>query len=91
MVAGVGFFTDAYDIFAISIASTMLGYAYGNSVVSGTRALTPIAVAAGLHLTVVSRAPRAGRQPGPRYQGRHSGRHTRRAVAVRVASGYGGS
>ncbi|THV01491.1 MFS general substrate transporter [Dendrothele bispora CBS 962.96] len=30
-VAGVGFFTDAYDIFAISIASTMLGYVYGNS------------------------------------------------------------
>ncbi|OSC99890.1 phosphate transporter [Trametes coccinea BRFM310] len=30
MVAGVGFFTDAYDIFAINIASTMLGYVYGN-------------------------------------------------------------
>ena len=29
MVAGVGFFTDAYDIFAISIAATMLGYCYG--------------------------------------------------------------
>jgi MFS transporter, PHS family, inorganic phosphate transporter len=29
LVAGVGFFTDAYDIFAISIASTMLGYVYG--------------------------------------------------------------
>lgn len=29
MVAGVGFFTDAYDIFAINIASTMLGYVYG--------------------------------------------------------------
>lgn len=28
-VAGVGFFTDAYDIFAINIASTMLGYVYG--------------------------------------------------------------
>ncbi|KAJ3877204.1 major facilitator superfamily domain-containing protein [Lentinula edodes] len=27
-VAGVGFFTDAYDIFAINIASTMLGYVY---------------------------------------------------------------
>jgi len=26
--AGVGFFTDAYDIFAINIASTMLGYVY---------------------------------------------------------------
>ncbi|EMD33978.1 hypothetical protein CERSUDRAFT_117495 [Gelatoporia subvermispora B] len=29
LVAGVGFFTDAYDIFAINIASTMLGYLYG--------------------------------------------------------------
>jgi len=26
LVAGVGFFTDAYDIFAINIASTMIGY-----------------------------------------------------------------
>ncbi|KAF8873999.1 phosphate permease [Infundibulicybe gibba] len=31
MVAGVGFFTDAYDIFAINIASTMLGYLYGEA------------------------------------------------------------
>ncbi|KAM5544530.1 hypothetical protein V8D89_001428 [Ganoderma adspersum] len=37
---GVGFFTDAYDIFAISIASTMLGYTYGNSVVPSTQLLT---------------------------------------------------
>ncbi|KAJ3517976.1 hypothetical protein NLJ89_g175 [Agrocybe chaxingu] len=29
LVAGIGFFTDAYDIFAISIASIMLGYVYG--------------------------------------------------------------
>jgi PHS family inorganic phosphate transporter-like MFS transporter len=29
-VAGTGFFTDAYDIFAINIASTMLGYVYGH-------------------------------------------------------------
>jgi PHS family inorganic phosphate transporter-like MFS transporter len=29
LVAGTGFFTDAYDIFAINIASTMLGYVYG--------------------------------------------------------------
>jgi MFS transporter, PHS family, inorganic phosphate transporter len=28
IVAGVGFFTDAYDIFAINIASSMLGYVY---------------------------------------------------------------
>ncbi|KAK1923910.1 putative inorganic phosphate transporter [Papiliotrema laurentii] len=30
IVAGVGFFTDAYDIFSISIAATMLGYVYHN-------------------------------------------------------------
>lgn len=29
MVAGVGFFTDAYDLFAINIASTMIGNVYG--------------------------------------------------------------
>lgn len=29
LVAGVGFFTDAYDLFAINIASTMLGQVYG--------------------------------------------------------------
>ncbi|KAH8823868.1 phosphate transporter [Flagelloscypha sp. PMI_526] len=29
IVAGIGFFTDAYDIFAISIASEMIGYIYG--------------------------------------------------------------
>ncbi|KAK0495364.1 phosphate transporter [Armillaria luteobubalina] len=28
-VAGVGFFTDAYDIFAINIGATMIGYVYG--------------------------------------------------------------
>ena len=28
IVAGVGFFTDAYDIFAINIASTMLAFVY---------------------------------------------------------------
>ncbi|ELU40981.1 inorganic phosphate transporter [Rhizoctonia solani AG-1 IA] len=29
LVAGVGFFTDAYDIFAINIAASMLGFIYG--------------------------------------------------------------
>ncbi|KAK0204661.1 phosphate transporter [Desarmillaria ectypa] len=29
-VAGVGFFTDAYDIFAINIGATMIGYVYGH-------------------------------------------------------------
>ncbi|KAF7375040.1 Inorganic phosphate transporter [Mycena sanguinolenta] len=32
MVAGVGFFTDAYDIFAINIAAQMLGYVYGKQI-----------------------------------------------------------
>jgi PHS family inorganic phosphate transporter-like MFS transporter len=27
-IAGVGFFTDAYDIFSISIVSLMIGYVY---------------------------------------------------------------
>ncbi|KAK7036217.1 phosphate permease [Favolaschia claudopus] len=31
LVAGVGFFTDAYDIFAINIAAIMLGYVYGHT------------------------------------------------------------
>ncbi|KAJ7478309.1 major facilitator superfamily domain-containing protein [Mycena latifolia] len=31
LVAGVGFFTDAYDIFAINIAVVMIGYVYGHS------------------------------------------------------------
>ncbi|KAF8318363.1 phosphate permease [Clavulina sp. PMI_390] len=31
IVAGIGFFTDAYDIFAISIAATMLGIVYTKS------------------------------------------------------------
>ncbi|KAE9403620.1 MFS general substrate transporter [Gymnopus androsaceus JB14] len=30
-VAGVGFFTDAYDIFGISIAATMLGFVYNKT------------------------------------------------------------
>ncbi|KAG9312571.1 major facilitator superfamily domain-containing protein [Chiua virens] len=30
LVAGAGFFTDAYDIFAIIIAVTMLGFVYGS-------------------------------------------------------------
>jgi len=50
IVAGVGFFTDAYDIFAINIASTMLGYLYGaakgpslNSAQSlGVKVATPV-------------------------------------------------
>ncbi|KAJ7744750.1 phosphate permease [Mycena maculata] len=31
LVAGVGFFTDAYDIFAINIAVILLGYVYGHT------------------------------------------------------------
>ena len=29
LVASIGFFTDSYDIFAISIAAIMIGYIYG--------------------------------------------------------------
>ncbi|KAF8214231.1 phosphate transporter [Mycena galopus ATCC 62051] len=32
MVAGAGFFTDAYDLFAINIAATMIGYVYGDQI-----------------------------------------------------------
>jgi len=49
LVAGTGFFTDAYDIFAINIASTMLGYVYGGPgqqlsphLDLGVKAATPI-------------------------------------------------
>lgn len=50
LVAGVGFFTDAYDIFAINIASSMLGYVYakphGGSLSSnadlGVKVATPV-------------------------------------------------
>ncbi|KAI0694662.1 phosphate transporter [Cerioporus squamosus] len=31
LVAGAGFFTDAYDIFAINIVAVMLGYVYGHN------------------------------------------------------------
>ncbi|KAN0107567.1 inorganic phosphate transporter [Russula decolorans] len=31
IVAGIGFFTDAYDIFVINLASVMLGYVYGHT------------------------------------------------------------
>ncbi|KAH0833118.1 major facilitator superfamily domain-containing protein [Lanmaoa asiatica] len=48
LVAGVGFFTDAYDIFAISIAATMLNYVYGKNAAlstwqsTGIKAATPV-------------------------------------------------
>ncbi|KIJ14228.1 hypothetical protein PAXINDRAFT_169850 [Paxillus involutus ATCC 200175] len=48
LVAGVGFFTDAYDIFAINIAVTMLGYVYGKNAAltpwqsTGLKAATPV-------------------------------------------------
>ncbi|KDQ57017.1 hypothetical protein JAAARDRAFT_157055 [Jaapia argillacea MUCL 33604] len=53
MVAGVGFFTDAYDIFAISIASTMLGYVYGKGLALnsnqdlGVKVATPVGTLVG--------------------------------------------
>ncbi|QRV82161.1 Sugar (and other) transporter [Ceratobasidium sp. AG-Ba] len=48
LVAGVGFFTDAYDVFAITIAATMIGIVYGrNGVLNpsqdlGLKVATPI-------------------------------------------------
>ncbi|KAF7318663.1 Phosphate permease [Mycena chlorophos] len=39
VVAGMGFFTDAYDLFAISFAATMLGYVYGEPGPDGTKVL----------------------------------------------------
>jgi PHS family inorganic phosphate transporter-like MFS transporter len=53
VVAGVGFFTDAYDIFAINIASTMLGYVYGvgqklnSSQDLGVKVATPVGTLCG--------------------------------------------
>ncbi|KAI0833658.1 phosphate transporter [Trametes gibbosa] len=53
LVAGAGFFTDAYDIFAINIASVMLGYVYGhNQKLSdnqdlGIKVATPVGVVLG--------------------------------------------
>ncbi|GAA5892063.1 hypothetical protein JCM5296_004043 [Sporobolomyces johnsonii] len=35
VVAGVGFFTDAYDIFAINLAAGMIGYVYNQGVHKG--------------------------------------------------------
>ncbi|KAF5324099.1 hypothetical protein D9619_011200 [Psilocybe cf. subviscida] len=54
LVAGVGFFTDAYDIFAISIASIMLGYVYGGDTLVlnkqqdlGVKIATPVGTVVG--------------------------------------------
>ncbi|KAJ6494681.1 inorganic phosphate transporter [Mycena vitilis] len=41
MVAGVGFFTDAYDIFAINIAATMIGFVYGHAAPGAAPKLSP--------------------------------------------------
>jgi len=52
-VAGAGFFTDAYDIFAINIASVMLGYVYskgGKTSVNqdlGIKVATPVGTLVG--------------------------------------------
>jgi MFS transporter, PHS family, inorganic phosphate transporter len=34
VVAGVGFFTDSYDIFAVSLVTIMLGIVYGNGLLT---------------------------------------------------------
>ena len=46
IVAGVGFFTDSYDIFAVSLLTTMIGvvYAHGNKGVLPTPSDTAIKV-----------------------------------------------
>jgi PHS family inorganic phosphate transporter-like MFS transporter len=43
LVAGIGFFTDAYDIFAIGIVTTMLGVVYwqDGSLANGVRGVIP--------------------------------------------------
>ncbi|KAI0709941.1 inorganic phosphate transporter [Earliella scabrosa] len=40
-VSGAGFFTDAYDIFAINIVSVILGYLYGSSAMDTALASLP--------------------------------------------------
>ncbi|KAM0789097.1 hypothetical protein ACM66B_003154 [Microbotryomycetes sp. NB124-2] len=40
LVAGVGFYTDAYDIFAINLASVMIGYVYRPQPATGLPALS---------------------------------------------------
>ncbi|KAK9344094.1 major facilitator superfamily domain-containing protein [Lipomyces starkeyi] len=44
-VAGIGFFTDSYDIFAINIAVTMLGYTYFGKSALPTNSDTAVKVA----------------------------------------------
>ncbi|KAF8273358.1 hypothetical protein EI94DRAFT_1303489 [Lactarius quietus] len=41
LVAGSGFFTDAYDVFAINLGSVMLGYIYGHATGTSGRVLSP--------------------------------------------------
>ena len=36
MVAGIGFFTDAYDIFAVGLVTNMLGVVYFNKLIPST-------------------------------------------------------
>ena len=38
VVAGIGFFTDAYDIFAIGLVTTMLGVVYWHNAVAPSKA-----------------------------------------------------
>ena len=40
VVAGIGFFTDAYDIFAIGLVTTMLGVVYWHNAQSPSKAGT---------------------------------------------------
>ncbi|KAH3662000.1 hypothetical protein OGAPHI_006181 [Ogataea philodendri] len=48
MVAGVGFLTDAYDIFAINLAISMLAYVYwGNDMPTSTNTLLKVSTSVG--------------------------------------------
>lgn len=48
MIAGVGFLTDSYDIFAINLGSTMLAYAlYGGTIPDSTLTLIKVSTSVG--------------------------------------------
>jgi MFS transporter, PHS family, inorganic phosphate transporter len=48
VVAGIGFFTDAYDIFAIGLVTTMLGVVYfGNNIPSSADTAIKVATSGG--------------------------------------------
>lgn len=55
MIAGVGFMTDSYDIFAINLGITMLGHVYwGGSIPSSTSTLIKVSTSVGTVIGQVS-------------------------------------